>query len=155
RVLPVIGRGGVQNIRDVRFLKGVDLGITQTNLLNALRGSNEFGNLDGKIVYIAKLFSEELHVVVRADSGITSIEQLGGKKVNFGGGGTQFSARDIFSRLNIKAEEVNLGQGDAIDKLKSGAIAATVLIAGKPAAAMARLKADEGLRFLPVPFAKQ
>src|SRR4051812_45877028 len=26
RVLPIIGKGGGQNIRDVRFLKGVDLG---------------------------------------------------------------------------------------------------------------------------------
>ena len=28
RILPVVGKGGGQNIRDVRFLKGVDLGIT-------------------------------------------------------------------------------------------------------------------------------
>ena len=33
RILPVIGKGGGQNIKDVRFLKGVDLGITQSNLL--------------------------------------------------------------------------------------------------------------------------
>ena len=33
-------------------------------------------------------------------------------------------------------------------------IAATVLIAGKPAGAMAKLKAAEGFRFLPIPFAK-
>ena len=37
RVLPVIGKGGGQNIKDVRFLKGVDLGITQSNLLRLLQ----------------------------------------------------------------------------------------------------------------------
>ena len=137
RVLPVIGKGGGQNIRDVRFLKGVDLGITQSILLNHFRRTNEIGNIDDKIVYIAKLFNEEMHLVVRADSGITSIEQLGGKKVNFSdiGSGTQLSTRDIFERLEIKAEEVNMGQADAFEKLKSGEIAATVLIAGKPAGA--------------------
>ncbi|WP_216072846.1 hypothetical protein, partial [Acinetobacter baumannii] len=31
RVLPVVGKGGGQNIKDVRFMKGVDLGITQLN----------------------------------------------------------------------------------------------------------------------------
>jgi len=157
RVLPIMGKDGVQNIRDVRFLKGVDLGITQTNLLNAARRGNELGPLDGRIVYIARLFSEELHLVVRADSGITSIEQLAGKKVNFGGAGsgTQWSTRDIFSRLNVKAEEVNLRQADAIEKLKASEIAGSALIAAKPATAMARLKADEGLRFLPMSFAKQ
>ena len=103
RVLPVIGKGGGQNIRDVRFLKGVDLGITQSIILNEFRESNEIGNIDDKIVYIAKLFNEEMHVVVRADSGITSIEQLAGKKVNFSdvGSGSQMSTRDIFSRLGI------------------------------------------------------
>jgi TRAP transporter TAXI family solute receptor len=156
RVLPLIGKGAGQNLRDVRFLKGVDLGITQTNLLNAARRSNELGNLDGRIVYIAKLFSEEMHLLVRSDSGITSIEQLAGRTVNFGvvGGGTQFSARDVFGRLKIKIDEVNQDQDVAVAKLKSGQIAATVLIAGKPAPAIARLKADEGFRILPVPFAK-
>jgi len=157
RVLPIMGKDGVQNIRDVRFLKGVDLGITQTNLLNAARRGNELGPLDGRIVYIARLFSEELHLVVRADSGITSIEQLAGKKVNFGGAGsgTQWSTRDIFSRLNVKAEEVNLRRAEAIEKMKASEIAGSALIAAKPATAMARLKADEGLRFLPMSFAKQ
>jgi len=156
RVLPIMGKDGVQNIRDVRFLKGVDLGITQSNLLNAFRRSNELGQLDGRIVYIARLFSEELHLVVRADSGITSLEQLAGKKVNFGGAGTgtQWSTRDIFSRLNIKTEEVNLAQADAIEKLKAGQIAASAFVAAKPATAMTRLNRDDGLRFLPVSFSK-
>ena len=57
RILPIIGKGGGQNIRDVRFLKGVDLGITQANLLNVYRRSNEIGPVDDKFVYIAKLFN--------------------------------------------------------------------------------------------------
>jgi uncharacterized protein len=157
RVLPVIGKGGGQNIRDVRFLKGIDLGITQAGLLNTFRRSNEIGNIDDKIVYIAKLFNEEMHVVVRADSDITSLDQLAGKKVNFSdiGSGTQLSTRDIFARLGVKAEEVNMGQADAFEKLKSGEIAATVLIAGKPAGSMVKLKTEQGFRLLRVPFAKE
>jgi TRAP-type uncharacterized transport system substrate-binding protein len=79
RILPVIGKGGGQNIKDVRFLKGIDLGITQSIILNEYRESNEIGNIDNTIVYIAKLFNEEMHVVVRTDSGIDSLEQLSGK----------------------------------------------------------------------------
>lgn len=157
RIVPMIGRGGAQNIRDVRFMKGLDLGITQANLLGHFKRTNELGWLDDKIVYIAKLFNEEMHVVVRFDSGIVAVEQLADKKVNFSdaGSGTQLTARDIFSRLGIKVVEVNMGQADAIEKLKSGEIAATVLIAGKPTGSMAELKAAEGFRFLPIPFAKQ
>jgi len=153
----VIGRGGGQSIRDVRFLKGVDLGITQTNILNAYRRANDFGALDGRIVYIAKLYNEEMHLLVRARSGVTSVDQLGGKKVSFGeiNSGTQLTARDIFGRLGIMPDEVNLSQADALEKLKSGEIAAVVVIGGKPSAAIAKLKGDEGLRLLPIPFAKQ
>lgn len=156
RVLPVIGKGGGQNIRDVRFLKGIDLGITQSIILNEFRASNEIGKIDDKIDYIAKLFNEEMHVVVRADSGIASLEQLDGKKVNFSdvGSGSQLSSRDVFKRLGIHPVEVNMGQGDAVQKLKTGELAATILIAGKPTGLMGKLRASQGLRFLPVAFAK-
>jgi uncharacterized protein len=156
RILPVIGKGGGQNIRDVRFLKGIDLGITQSIILNQFRESNEIGNIDDKIVYIAKLFNEEMHVVVRADSGITSLEQLDGKKVNFSdiGSGSQLSSRDIFRRLGLHPQEVNMGQGDALEKLKTGELAATILIAGKPTGAMGKLRTSDGFQFLQVPFAK-
>lgn len=156
RVLPVIGKGGGQNIKDVRFLKGIDLGITQSNLLPYFKRTNEIGPIDDKIVYIAKLFNEEMHLIVRADSNITSIEQLAGKTVNFSdaGSGTQLSTRDIFERLGIKATEVNMGQGDAFEALKRGEIDATILIAGKPAGSMIKLKASDGFRILPVAYAK-
>jgi TRAP transporter TAXI family solute receptor len=156
RVLPVIGKGGGQNIRDVRFLKGIDLGITQAPLLGLFRKSNELGTIDDKIVYIAKLFNEEMHLIVREDSGITSIEQLNGKKVNFSdiGSGTQLSTQDIFKRLGLKPIEVNMGQGDAFEAMKRGEIAATVLIAGKPAGSMSKIRHTDGYRILPVPYAK-
>jgi len=156
RVLPVVGKGGGQNINDVRFLKGIDLGITQSIILNEYRANNTIGSIDDKIDYIAKLFNEEMHVVVRADSGITSLEQLDGKKVNFSdvGSGSQLSGRDIFARLGIHPIEANLGQSNAVQKLKAGELAATILIAGKPAGLMGKLRASQGLRFLPVAFAK-
>ena len=156
RILPVIGKGGGQNIKDVRFLKGIDLGITQSNLLPYFKRTNEIGVIDDKIVYIAKLFNEEMHLIVRADSGIKSLADLHGRKVNFSdlGSGTQLSTRDIFEKLGIHPEEVNMGQADAFEALKRGQIAATILIAGKPAGAMAKLKAQDGFRILPVAFDK-
>src|SRR5580698_60283 len=156
RVLPIVGKGGGQNVRDVRYLKGIDVGITQSIILNQLRASNEIGKIDDQIDYIAKLFNEEMHVVVRADSGITSLGDLNGKTVNFSdvGSGSQISSRDIFRRLGIAPHEVNMGQGDALEKMKSGEVAATILIAGKPAGAMGKLRAADGFRFLPVPFVK-
>jgi TRAP transporter TAXI family solute receptor len=156
RILPIIGAGGGGNIKDVRFLKGIDLGITQSVLLNRFKRTNEIGPIEDKIVYIAKLNNEEMHLIVRADSGIESIDQLAGKKVNFSdvGSGSQLSNQEIFNRLNIKVTEVNMGQADAVEALKRGEIAATILIAGKPTGSTARIKAADGFKILPVAYAK-
>jgi uncharacterized protein len=154
RILPMVGAGGTRNIRDVRFMNGVDLGITQVNLLAQMRASGEIGSLDDKIVYIAKLFNEEMHVLVRADAPFTSIEQLAGHAVDVGeaGGGTQVIAHDVLDRLGVAVREVNLAEPEAIERLKAGEIDAVVLIGGKPVPALASLPA--GFRLLAIPFKK-
>jgi uncharacterized protein len=157
RVLPVIGRGGEQNVRDVRYLKGVDLGITVTPVLTKFRASGELGNIDERIVYITKLFNQEMHVLVRADSGITSLEQLRGKVVNFSdaGSATQQSGREVFRRLNIEVTEVNTGQADAYEAMKRNEMAGTILSNAMPAPAVARLRPADGFRMIPVPYSTQ
>ena len=135
RILPVIGKGGYQNVMDMLHLRGIDLCITQSNIMTYLKKTGEFGtNIDNRLAYIAKLYNEEMHVL--AGAGINRIQDLDGKKVNFSdvGSGTQFSTRLIFELLGIKADEVNVGQADGYQKVKTGEIAATVLIAGKPPA---------------------
>jgi TRAP transporter TAXI family solute receptor len=151
RILPVASQGAAQNVRDVRFLRGIDLGFTVTNILGDYRRTGELGDLSDKIVYIARISNDEIHVVTRSD--ITTLEQLRGRKVNFNsiGSGSELSARDIFRALNIEVEEVNFGPADAFEKLKTGEIAATILTSGKPAAAMAPLKASDGYHLLSVP----
>jgi TRAP-type uncharacterized transport system substrate-binding protein len=157
RVLPVIGRGGEQNVRDVRYLKGVDLGITVTPVLTNFRASGELGNIDDKIVYITKLFNQEMHVLVRADSGITSLEGLRGKVVNFSdaGSATEQSATEVFKRLNIDVKKVNTGQADAYEAMKRNEMAATVLSNAMPAPAIGRLRPADGFRLIPVTYTKQ
>lgn len=154
RVLPMVGASGARNIRDARFMKPVDLAITQTSLLARMRDSNEIGRIDDKIVYVAKLFNEEMHVLVRADSELVSIDQLGGRTVSLGqaGSGTQLIARDVLARLGITVREANMAAPEAIDRLKAGEIDALALIGGKPVPALANI--PPGLRLLPVPFAK-
>jgi TRAP-type uncharacterized transport system substrate-binding protein len=43
RVLPIAGDGAVANVRDILLLRGVDLGITSVQVLNAIKASGEFG----------------------------------------------------------------------------------------------------------------
>ena len=81
RVLPIVGLGGAQNIKDVLYLRGVDAGITSVQMLRHFASTRELdGALDQRLTYIAKLFSEEMHIIVGPD--IKRIEDLNGKKVN-------------------------------------------------------------------------
>lgn len=154
RVLPIVGRGVAQNVKDVMFLRGVDMGITQANVLKHYAKTGELGSdFMGQIVYVAKLFNEEVHIVVRPD--VTDIKQLKGKVVNLGepGSGTAITGRLLLDDLAINVQESHLADADAIEKLKSGDIAAAMFMAGKPAPVMAWLKGS-GLKVLPIPYAK-
>jgi TRAP transporter TAXI family solute receptor len=154
RVLPIVGRGVAQNVKDVMFLRGVDMGITQANVLKHYAKTGELGSdFMDQVVYVAKLFNEEVHIVVRPD--VTDIKQLKGKVVNLGepGSGTAITGRLLLDDLAINVQESHLPDADAIEKLKSGDIAAAMFMAGKPAPVMAWLKGS-GLKVLPIPYAK-
>jgi TRAP transporter TAXI family solute receptor len=156
RIVSVVGAGGVQNIRDVRSLKGIDIGFTQSNILNSyLRVNKRHGNAadEDKIVYITRLFNEEVHLIARAD--ITSISQLRGQKVNIGeaGSGTAFTMRDIFKNLGVEIKEVNIDQADGMEQMRTGEIAATALVAGKPVPSIKSIRREDGFHILPIPYA--
>lgn len=154
RVLPLVGKGPEQNIKDVLFLRGVDMGVTQANLLKHFDKTGEFGaNLKGQIAYVAKLFNEELHLLVRED--VSDIKELSGKLVNFGpaGSGAEITGRLIFEALGVDTQKVHINDDDAIEKLKRGEIAATIVVTGKPAPVLTSLKDATGLKLLTVPYA--
>ena len=156
RVVPMVGRGPEQNIKDVMFLRGVDMGITQANILKYFAKTGELGpNFVDQIAYVAKLFNEEMHILVRED--VNSVDELKGRPVNFGaeGSGTEITGRLVFEALGIDAKQVHLADAEALQKLKSGEIAATIVVTGKPAPVLANLKDTSGLKLLAVPYAKE
>jgi TRAP transporter TAXI family solute receptor len=153
RVLPVLGKGGGQNVRDVLYLRGIDMGITQSNILRYFNETGEVGrNIENRMRYVARLYNEEMHVLVRPE--YNTLQDLRGKIVNFSdiGSGTQTTSQLIFKDLKIPVKEVNMGQGDAFEALKKGEIDATILIAGKPTGAYAKLTPNPAYKLIPVPY---
>jgi TRAP transporter TAXI family solute receptor len=156
RVLPVVGKGGAQNTKDLLYLKGIDMGITQSAVLRYYEKTGEVGrNISNRLRYITRLYNEEMHLLVAAD--VNSLEDLRGKKVNFSdkGSGTQLSSTLIFDYLGIPVEEVNMGQADAIEAIRRGEIAASLLIAGKPSGAFAQLQASPDYKLIEFPYAPE
>jgi TRAP transporter TAXI family solute receptor len=155
RVLPMVGKGAAQTVKDVMFLRGVDMGLTQANVLRHFAKTGELGsNFVDQITYVAKLFNQEIHIVARP--GITDLKQLNGQAVNFGeeGSGTDITAQLIFEAFGISVQPVHLPTADAILKLKSGEIAGAIVLGSKPSPALAALKDAGGLKLLPIPYTK-
>jgi uncharacterized protein len=151
RVLPVVGKGAFQNLADLKVLRGVDLAIVQTDVLDYARAQKLYANIDGFVTYIAKLNNDEFHLLARAD--IHAIGDLAGKKVNFGTpkDGTAFTGPRLFDFLKIKVEPTAYGQALALEKLRRGEIAAMAVVVGKPAPLFQAVRPQDNLHFLAVP----
>jgi TRAP-type uncharacterized transport system substrate-binding protein len=151
RLLPVATEGGLGSLKDVLLLRGVDLGIVPGNVLAHARTSNTLGiGLPQRIAYVTVLYGEEVHVV--AGQGIAALADLSGKRVAIPGddAAAQFTARDILQRLAVAADCVPTEQARAVDEVRSGAVAAAVLVGGKPLAQIAALPKDGSVRLLGV-----
>jgi len=152
RVLPVLGVGGLQNLNDVLFLKGIDMGVVDEDNLQLLkkRDPRLYANIEQQVQYITKLYNSEFHVVAHND--IKSYEDLRGKKVNFNlkDSQTEVTAEIIFKMLNIDVERSNYDNDEAIMRLRNGEISAMIILTGAPQAALGKLVKEDGVHFLPL-----
>jgi TRAP-type uncharacterized transport system substrate-binding protein len=134
RVLPVLGRGGGQNLRDLLFLKGIDMGTTDTSYLSFYKKKDPvlYGDIENRINYICKILNSEFHVLARKE--IKSYNDLRGKKVSFWKqlSITSLAAETIFSTLGIDVIPVYLDNASALAKLRTGEISAITRMSGAP-----------------------
>jgi TRAP transporter TAXI family solute receptor len=153
RVLPIVGRGSVQSVADILFLKGVDMGIVRSDTLDYLEKKGFANNIKRQFTFITKLYNEEMHVV--APKSIQKLSDLEGKTVavDLPNGGTFVTSIIVFERLGIKANFAYIEQRIALDKLRKGEIDAVIAVQGKPSKATSQIK-DDNLHLVPVDYAK-
>jgi len=151
RVFQVEGRGALQNVTELSFARGIDAGIIQSDTLASLKRHPLFPGMEDFLRYAAKLSDKEVHVL--AASNISSIEDLRGKKVNFGPRQSEnfMTTATVFDNLKIKIDPMELPHADALDKLKRGEIDAMVYVATKPANLFQSVTWEDHVHFLPIP----
>jgi TRAP transporter TAXI family solute receptor len=152
RVLPIVGRGSVQSIADILYLKGVDLGVIRSDTLDYLEKKGYATNIKNQLSYITKLYNEEMHVV--AAKTIQKMSDLDGKtvSVDLPNGGTFITAITVFDRLGIKPKFVYIEQRVAYEKLRKGEIDAMVAVQGVPSKFTTTIK-DERFHLVPIDYA--
>jgi TRAP-type uncharacterized transport system substrate-binding protein len=149
RVVPVVGKGSVQNLVDVRVLRGVDFALVQTDVLAQARKRG--AGIEKSISYVAKLYNAEFHLLARND--VQSVEQLRGKKVSFdvAGSGSSVTGPAVLQLLGVPVEATTDEPLVALDKLRSGEIAALGFVAAKPAPLFFDPRIGKDVHFLPIP----
>jgi uncharacterized protein len=152
RILPMVSYGAASNLDDLLYLRGVDLAVTQSDVFEYFRTERKTPNLQNRVHYILRLPIAELHILARTD--IRSLEDLRGKKVNFGpaGSGSSLTGTIVFQRLGVQVEQVLIDQQSALQKLQSGEVAALVRVVGKPVDFFTRIPPTSGLHLVPIPF---
>jgi uncharacterized protein len=113
------------------------------------------GDVRKQIDYIALLYVEEFHLI--APLQIQNISDLAGKTVNLGvkNSAGAILGREIFERLGINVNVVNLDQSSAMSAMRTGDIAAVLVLSTKPADSLASYSIFEDefrLHLIAIPF---
>ena len=162
RILPIVGKGPVQTLTDLIYLKGVDAGIVPADVLAYVEDNALFEGASEKLAYLAKFGSSQVHVV--ASQGITTLAQLEGKRINIGRATDDrfVTANVILNDAGINYTADDSDPATALAMLKAGKLDAVFLVEPSPSpylaashgierrAGAADREAQE--RFIPLPF---
>jgi TRAP-type uncharacterized transport system substrate-binding protein len=125
------------------------LAIVTFEAIRPARGSHEpAGSARDPFRVVAPLYTEEIHVVARRDSPLTSIDQLRGARINFGprDSGRRLTATRLYERMfggRVPADTGALDDADALRRLVvDRSLDAVIVIEAQPAHRLASLAPD-------------
>jgi TRAP transporter TAXI family solute receptor len=128
---------------DIYIQSGADFQTTpESKLFSANKGS------------MAALYPEIVHILVNRNSGITSVADLAGKKVNMGekDSGTYLTAYkllNVYHQMASAPKYVYEAPSTAVAKVVAGTLDATFYVAGAPISILANLPADANVTLIP------
>ncbi|HLV12453.1 MAG TPA: TAXI family TRAP transporter solute-binding subunit [Trueperaceae bacterium] len=151
------------SVDNVAFISRGDADIALAladTVLAAYEGTGNFGP-GGDLPRLPNLraitvaYTNAVHVIVRADSPIQSLQDLRGRRVSVGapGSGTEVSANTILEAVGITYDDFTvqrLGANETADALRDGAIDAGFWSGGMPTGAVMSLAETHDIRLLPI-----
>ncbi|MGH6814226.1 MAG: hypothetical protein ACREC6_00815, partial [Hyphomicrobiaceae bacterium] len=116
RVLPLLGPGGVANVRDMLYLRGVDLATLNGDIFAYLALSGLYPEARRRIRYVTHLADRKVYLIARKH--IASVHELKKRKVVVLGeySGSHVTARAVFGLLKLDAEFLPLKPDAVLDK---------------------------------------
>jgi TRAP-type uncharacterized transport system substrate-binding protein len=151
RVVAMVGLGAVKDVEDLLYLRGTDMAIVQQDVIDFMVANEVYPSIRERIDLVSTLSVDQFHVLASED--VESVEQLAGKKVNYGptDGGTFMTSSVVFDALGINVEVTTFPHKIALEKLRSGEISAMTRASGKPVSIIEAVEPGEPFHLLPVP----
>jgi len=155
RVLPVLGKGPVRNVVDILYLKAIDMGMVAADVPEFYKLQYRNPDIAANLRYIAKLYNNELHII--APTSIKSIFDLEGKRIVAQTDVGYYSAKVIFSRLNMNVTyDYWTDDARSIQKIIDGEADAYITSTGKVFGLGRAIKnEDRKLHLVPIPYDKR
>jgi len=131
-----------------------DMAILQGDVFVLNGNSPELKSFTANKGSVAALFQEQVHILVNKSSGINSIADLAGKKVNLGtqNSGTYFTANKLltyYHQLSSSPTYFYKDLGVAVDEVVSGELDATFFVADAPIDLLANLPSNANVTLIP------
>lgn len=152
RVLPILGKGSVQNLIDILRLKNIDMGFVTSDALEFAKTEYNIPDIPKRVRYITRLFHNDIHIVARQE--IRSLQDLQGKKIFAERSIGLPAARIIFRRMGIQADIDSQTDPDGgLQKLLDGERDAWVASVSSNAPVIKNIKNERGkFHLLEIPY---
>lgn len=154
RVLATVSRGTKQNVLDLLYLKGVDVGFVNTAVFEDFKKEGKIKNIENRVQYISQIQVSAYQLLVRPE--IKTIADLQGKKVVTPKGAwasplTVEALRKNGVVAELLPDSVNVG----LEKLKTGEVSAVAYAFAKGSSNIYSPMAAKGsFHVLPIDYGK-
>ena len=146
RLVPLVEKSGRQAFVDLLSQPSTDIAIVPAPLLE--RAARLDPTLKTHVGYIAPLYLETVHVLVRAD--VLGVGDLAGRRVAIDGADGVGAA--LLEDLKVAATPVASIPDDPIKAIRDGTVDAVVVVGGDPTALPTTVTTNLGVKLLAVPY---
>lgn len=135
---------------------GAEIAISmQDSVMQAYEGFGAYDTANPDLRAMMRLWPNYVQLVTTADTGITSVEDLKGKRVGVGApnSGVELNARMIYEAYGMSYEDSEvdyLSYGEAIDQMKNGQCDAAFVTSGLPNATVSELAFSYDMVVVPI-----
>ncbi len=147
--------GSVNNLTEL-LNQEVELGIAQSDTVRkAWEGSLPFQTASKQLRSVLSLYSETLTIISLKKTGINTLADLKGKRINLGipGSSSEQTSHELLTACGFKPNDTTLttlSQSDAAQALKKNEIDAYLNIVGHPNESVWNLASTEAISILPL-----